>query len=509
MNLRIAAFPAPLGDKPPPASGRTPERGQAPFAETFARSEAGKGQARPEKAETGRTSNDTEKDDAETGVAAAQLGTEASVPATRSPVEQAPLPTGVVRVLHRQAGISTDVPGRTGFAGQNADGPPETQVEVAPPKAGTQVRAERAGRQALRPASSVADLQATVAPDPATPTRPPGKTTTPPQPPMQPTPAAADPLPTQAHAEAEPPSRLMPTSGTATSQPVPTSLPSASLPIPSEKVTEASVAAQNGTEPQQKGSQVNQDRAPPVGATMATKAGTPLSPTQDRLAKVGDPKEKNAEGEAPDSADAPKGPETPGQSAPAIALSAAAHREPVVGPVETRLPSSELPSDTLVAEVAGVDTLRADRAQAPSQNIDPALLSRPDTARSVAAQIADVVRAGREGTVEVTLRPEELGRVSLSFSNDGGALTVSLTADRPETLELLRRNIALLEQDLRQLGYASLDFAFNDGAGGEGHGPGRDHAGRPTADDTGLMDTGPVRPEARGLTPSGGMDLRL
>lgn len=113
------------------------------------------------------------------------------------------------------------------------------------------------------------------------------------------------------------------------------------------------------------------------------------------------------------------------------------------------------------SDLASVEGPRPDRhTHTPSQH---QVFSQPETPRLVVSQVADVIRAGRDGAVEVTLRPEELGRVSLSFHGDGAALSVSLTADRPETLDLLKRNIALLEQDLRQMGYASLDFTFGEG----------------------------------------------
>ena len=64
--------------------------------------------------------------------------------------------------------------------------------------------------------------------------------------------------------------------------------------------------------------------------------------------------------------------------------------------------------------------------------------------------------------VEVTLSPEELGRVRMSLATHDGALTMLVQADRPETLELLRRHIDTLAQDLRDLGFEDLTFAFGD-----------------------------------------------
>lgn len=100
--------------------------------------------------------------------------------------------------------------------------------------------------------------------------------------------------------------------------------------------------------------------------------------------------------------------------------------------------------------------------------LDPATFARPDFARFVTGQVADMIRAGSDGALEVTLRPEELGRVSLTLNGDGSSMNVSLTAERAETLDLLKRNISLLERDLADLGYSELAFDFGDAPDSEG-----------------------------------------
>ncbi len=90
----------------------------------------------------------------------------------------------------------------------------------------------------------------------------------------------------------------------------------------------------------------------------------------------------------------------------------------------------------------------------------------PDLPRSVAVQVAEAAgRAGGERAVELHLRPAELGRVAISLtSGDGGGVSVSILAERPETLDLMRRHIGLLTQELQDLGYEATDFAFDQGA---------------------------------------------
>lgn len=77
--------------------------------------------------------------------------------------------------------------------------------------------------------------------------------------------------------------------------------------------------------------------------------------------------------------------------------------------------------------------------------------------RQLAASLTDL--SGRP--VEVTLAPEELGRITMTISSSDGGLTLTLVAERPETLELMRRNIDQLAQEFRDLGFGALNFAFS------------------------------------------------
>lgn len=85
------------------------------------------------------------------------------------------------------------------------------------------------------------------------------------------------------------------------------------------------------------------------------------------------------------------------------------------------------------------------------------------TARSIPIQVAEAVRVsgGNDGTIEVRLQPEELGRVRVAMTPGEVGTQVTLVAERSETLDLLRRHVGLLEADLRQQGYSGLSFAFS------------------------------------------------
>lgn len=70
--------------------------------------------------------------------------------------------------------------------------------------------------------------------------------------------------------------------------------------------------------------------------------------------------------------------------------------------------------------------------------------------------------------IELVLSPEELGRVRFELRAEGDNLQVTLTAERPETMELLRRHLPELLTELRQAGYgaATLNFGQSGNPGG-------------------------------------------
>lgn len=65
-----------------------------------------------------------------------------------------------------------------------------------------------------------------------------------------------------------------------------------------------------------------------------------------------------------------------------------------------------------------------------------------------------------QGSVDIMLSPEELGRMRVSLAHVDGSLVVTLSAERQETQELLRRHGEDLAQEYRNLGYTSVDLQF-------------------------------------------------
>lgn len=136
-------------------------------------------------------------------------------------------------------------------------------------------------------------------------------------------------------------------------------------------------------------------------------------------------------------------------------------------------------------------------------------IARPETPGLIGRQMAEVLQRMPDRPVELALNPEELGRVRLSISAAEGGITVSVLAERPETLDLMRRHIDQLAREFQALGYKSINFAFSEGQSeqnpnqqeGSGSGNSVDHAAAMDASGEPVV---PVR-----LSVSSGVDLRL
>lgn len=118
--------------------------------------------------------------------------------------------------------------------------------------------------------------------------------------------------------------------------------------------------------------------------------------------------------------------------------------------------------------------------------------------------------APSDGGVSVTLAPVELGELHMAMVQDGDSLRVSVTADRPETLDLLRRNSDQLSQELRQAGFQSTSFSF--AQSGQGN-PRPDAKAAERAWEGGSETTSPdplgSQSPTRRLTTTAGLDLRM
>ncbi|NVK45758.1 MAG: flagellar hook-length control protein FliK [Rhodobacteraceae bacterium] len=139
--------------------------------------------------------------------------------------------------------------------------------------------------------------------------------------------------------------------------------------------------------------------------------------------------------------------------------------------------------------------------------------NRIDLPNRTAMQLADVARQLPDRPVEITLTPEELGKVRLSFHvSENGAMQVVIATERPETLDLLRRNIDSLAAEFKDLGYSDSGFSFESfdqgaqNSDSPGFGEFDGFGSTDLSEDTMTATPEPVR---LNLGETSGMDLRL
>ncbi|MEL7105916.1 MAG: flagellar hook-length control protein FliK [Pseudomonadota bacterium] len=169
-----------------------------------------------------------------------------------------------------------------------------------------------------------------------------------------------------------------------------------------------------------------------------------------------------------------------------------------------------VPEDIQVDAGADVDFPRFDLASRDPLSPQAGGYARLEHVRQpvVMAQVAEAARTLREGQMEITLVPEELGRVRLTMTPSEAGMAVTIMAERPETLELMRRNIELLARDLSGQGFENLSFSF----GGSGAGAGGSTPQHNMGSSVPAWSTLPVIDDSATATifqPTGGLDLRL
>jgi flagellar hook-length control protein FliK len=205
---------------------------------------------------------------------------------------------------------------------------------------------------------------------------------------------------------------------------------------------------------------------------------------------------------------------SPAQRAPVPAQAAGAVPALTSAPLTLTggLPFDRMESPLRDPSDVEVTPLELKGADLPSARGD-ALTARMDLPRHVAQQVADVARMMPDRPVELTLNPEELGRLRMTFTVDGGSMAVAVTAERPETMDLLRRHIDALAQELREIGYEDVRFDFAQGgdARGDGSSSGTDTPSFADMDGASAQHlTDPPNAPARlSLGHGGGIDIRL
>ena len=200
----------------------------------------------------------------------------------------------------------------------------------------------------------------------------------------------------------------------------------------------------------------------------------------------------------------PPGPAVAGEGGPA--------RDPLSEGADAPLPAAA-PLPRKVVEGGATATLPADPASAPGPVADtgagltdapgptgapapphaglspPHIPAGPPAAAPLPAAVpAQIVQAATDSgspVTEIRLSPEELGSLRIELRTEGDRAFVTLSAERADTLDLLRRHSDRLAADFRAAGFAQVDLGF-----GHWTGPGQG------ADQAAPAPDGPMSPEA-------------
>ena len=112
-----------------------------------------------------------------------------------------------------------------------------------------------------------------------------------------------------------------------------------------------------------------------------------------------------------------------------------------------------------------VDMVTFGDNKSPTGNATTALsqaMAKPELPSLIGRQMMEVLQRLPDKPVELTLNPRELGRVRMSIAVAEAGITVSVLTERPETLDLMRRNIDQLASEFQHLGYKDINFAFSE-----------------------------------------------
>lgn len=90
-------------------------------------------------------------------------------------------------------------------------------------------------------------------------------------------------------------------------------------------------------------------------------------------------------------------------------------------------------------------------------------LQRAELPHHVSQAIAEALHRASNKAIEIALNPAELGRVRMTMATNEAGIVVIVTAERGDTLDLMRRNIDDLGKSLSNLGFEDVSFAFEQG----------------------------------------------
>lgn len=242
------------------------------------------------------------------------------------------------------------------------------------------------------------------------------------------------------------------------------------------KVTEAPVQAQAATALGGRAAVVAQDASgePPRPAPTAHAAPQAVAATQGDAGKGGANTGSNGNSPHQGFAGLPQGIAIANAAAaqPPAALAAnASFAQALEDGAIDPMPGERVLSAGLPAQAA--TTAAAAAARRAAQSHATPQLPRLSAMEQIAINIQKAVAQGKDA-VTIQLRPEELGRIDVRMEvGKDGQVTAQIRADRPETLELLQRDVRGLERALQDAGLRADSGALSFGLRGDNGANGR------------------------------------
>ncbi len=209
--------------------------------------------------------------------------------------------------------------------------------------------------------------------------------------------------------------------------------------------------------------------APEEGPAILAEGGEALAAPQDSLARTPAAAPMPAAGQVPAGLRAGSDGGDKGIPAPAAAGAPAARGTPPGAEDARALPLPAVAADPVQAARPAFDAAPEPAAilrlaQAAPVHDQPGTPPPHVQASRVIRQIVNRVAVSREVAMQIVLSPEELGKVRIAIGH-GEAPVIAVSAERQETLDLLRRNAELLAREMRGAGFSGADISFSDEGG--------------------------------------------
>ena len=175
-------------------------------------------------------------------------------------------------------------------------------------------------------------------------------------------------------------------------------------------------------------------------------------------------------------------------------VAVAASKVPQADPTTTTMSAADKIQSTQPPSTVGLHVVVTPEMLAVTESSSPTARA-PDILPQILSAVAGLDRLAAPGTphamavfsgaatdeaaqtkpdiVEIRLDPEELGRLRISLEGEGDSMRVRIEAERPETLDLLRRHGERLIETLREAGYDQTEMQFASWSGQAGDSPHR------------------------------------